>query len=868
MTKLDNAGSPSIIDLTNETASSSLPQISEEINDKKRKSTSIIECIDTKKSRVSDDEEKLKSAIDVISDLNYKPTIDTNSVKHNNSNNVNNDDDDEDFDSLFNDDGNSTSTSVDDNDDDNDDDEIFCISKTNRTLSIDSNISGVSTNSIKSNSNNNNNEDKGNLSTQVSIDSNASTNTNLTSITSSSENKKRIQMLKNNAIKFQHEKQRYLATQNSTSNTSDTIGDDKAFNLLNTADTNTISNNNSQSSSSTDIKDDKKAILAIKNDLYLSANNVKSTSDHQHHLNQSNQIKTNVTDTANKILSFSKQVSDNSNLNNTNLINHSTVQSTQLVSLNKLPHSIPVTVTVTSPPAATPTYSSSNSYSQTFHLNCFPNSIMPKFGTSFNQLNKTLNLINTSNQFNTSTTIQNSINSSTLYAPLPLPQSSQITLSSLNSVQNQHENLLLNSTTSPSPPPESNDILKKNKIVYTLPRSNPTIDVEIGSIFHTKCDVIVNSLGCDTHLNQIIMTGNLTQQIINQAGATVRYELEQRKKLNVLHDRTNSIIVTSSGDLKLTNLTKCLFHAPLNYYDYTSDISEIRFKNTFMNILKLCMHYNYESIAIPTIGCGALMYPSTYVVKWFDECFKKFFLSYTCHSFKHIKIVIFENDTNIIDNFKNYFYNKENQIQRNLFNDIDKPNDEYKLTTLDMKSEEYNIVANHFKLTMKSVSIKRIEKVDNVFLETMYEQTKKMLMKRNPEHTPTEYKLFHGTDSNNVQSICRLGFNRSYCGKNGVLFGQGVYFARSAGYSDRYSRKEFFQQSPFFNYQQRNCSYNMILAKVLVGVYQLGSQEMKDTSQRPDGNQYDSTVDNIQNPTIFVTYRDYRAYPSYIIHYD
>ena len=29
-------------------------------------------------------------------------------------------------------------------------------------------------------------------------------------------------------------------------------------------------------------------------------------------------------------------------------------------------------------------------------------------------------------------------------------------------------------------------------------------------------------------------------------------------------------------------------------------------------------------------------------------------------------------------------------------------------------------------------------------------------------------------------SDCRQGFNRSYCGKNAVAFGQGVYFARDA----------------------------------------------------------------------------------------
>ena len=42
---------------------------------------------------------------------------------------------------------------------------------------------------------------------------------------------------------------------------------------------------------------------------------------------------------------------------------------------------------------------------------------------------------------------------------------------------------------------------------------------------------------------------------------------------------------------------------------------------------------------------------------------------------------------------------------------------------------------------------------------------------------------------------------------------------------------------------------------------------MKDSPMRDETYQFDSTVDNIKDPTIFVIYKDYRAYPNYIINY-
>ena len=131
----------------------------------------------------------------------------------------------------------------------------------------------------------------------------------------------------------------------------------------------------------------------------------------------------------------------------------------------------------------------------------------------------------------------------------------------------------------------------------------------------------------------------------------------------------------------------------------------------------------------------------------------------------------------------------------------------------------------------------------------------------------------------NVSSICSTGFNRSYCGVNGTVYGNGVYFARRASYSHSYSVKPFFDlyskckprcycKPKCKNFNEKTYEYTMIVAKVLVGAFQdYKLTNMKDTGIRPDGLPYDSAVDNPADPSIFVIYRDYRALPNYIIKY-
>ena len=169
-------------------------------------------------------------------------------------------------------------------------------------------------------------------------------------------------------------------------------------------------------------------------------------------------------------------------------------------------------------------------------------------------------------------------------------------------------------------------------------------------------------------------------------------------------------------------------------------------------------------------------------------------------------------------------------------------------------------------MKINEFKINRVQRISNQFLKHMYASMKELTRTKNPTDTPLEYKLFHGTGNDIARKICKAGFNRSFCGKNGIVYGCGVYFARDARYSHTYSIKSV---SPLYAYSRTHKpEYCMILSRVLVGMYERGNSHMRDTNTRPgQSHQYDSTVDNEFCPTIFVVYKDFQALPEYLIHY-
>ena len=88
------------------------------------------------------------------------------------------------------------------------------------------------------------------------------------------------------------------------------------------------------------------------------------------------------------------------------------------------------------------------------------------------------------------------------------------------------------------------------------------------------------------------------------------------------------------------------------------------------------------------------------------------------------------------------------------------------------------------------------------------------------------------------------------------VYGQGCYFAVKASLSD--------------NYTDQGGERCMFLCYVLTGVYIASSAGTLTTPQRSSSNRalkYDSTVDDVTNPTMFITFQDNQAYPAYLVKY-
>jgi len=181
-----------------------------------------------------------------------------------------------------------------------------------------------------------------------------------------------------------------------------------------------------------------------------------------------------------------------------------------------------------------------------------------------------------------------------------------------------------------------------------------------------------------------------------------------------------------------------------------------------------------------------------------------------------------------------------------------------RLVLLDGKERDSVVAAFMESLTNYMVTVHSVERVQNSALWDPFMAKKRSMMQRDSAHDHYEMVwLFHGTDENTVSKIVAQGFDRNFSGKNATVYGKGAYFAVDSEYSARDS------------YSRPNAAGDqfMFAARVMVGEYCKG----KEDAPAPDvykGNElYDTTVDDVQTPKIFVTYRDGQAYPQYLIRY-
>ncbi|KAI4808483.1 hypothetical protein KUCAC02_000540 [Chaenocephalus aceratus] len=171
---------------------------------------------------------------------------------------------------------------------------------------------------------------------------------------------------------------------------------------------------------------------------------------------------------------------------------------------------------------------------------------------------------------------------------------------------------------------------------------------------------------------------------------------------------------------------------------------------------------------------------------------------------------------------------------------------------------EYRAVKEAFKRTVGKTVLK-IERLQNVHLRRAYEAQKKQISdKYKQQGGECEKILYHGTTQDNCDSIVKTGFNRRFSGQNATAYGEGTYFAVNANYSAQ----------PTYSKPADDGSQLMFVVRVLTGLYTQGQENMRvppPVSDQEGHDRYDSVVDSVDNPQMYVVFHDNQAYPDYLI---
>ena len=165
----------------------------------------------------------------------------------------------------------------------------------------------------------------------------------------------------------------------------------------------------------------------------------------------------------------------------------------------------------------------------------------------------------------------------------------------------------------------------------------------------------------------------------------------------------------------------------------------------------------------------------------------------------------------------------------------------------------YTQIINMLKLTkLYQVNIVKIQNYDKWDL---YQAEKMQFIRRLEEgeiKSIDERWGFHGTKLNNIDSIIKNGFDRSYGRVN--QYGLGVYFAKYSEYSLNNRYAEF----------DKDGWQHLLLCRVILGEKCIGTPN-KNIPLKQNGVCYDSMVDNLNDERIYVIPKDNHAFAEFKI---
>ncbi|XP_043540708.1 protein mono-ADP-ribosyltransferase TIPARP-like [Chiloscyllium plagiosum] len=187
------------------------------------------------------------------------------------------------------------------------------------------------------------------------------------------------------------------------------------------------------------------------------------------------------------------------------------------------------------------------------------------------------------------------------------------------------------------------------------------------------------------------------------------------------------------------------------------------------------------------------------------------------------------------------------------------------LVPLSVSDAEYQMVywTFHQTLAESRFIVVRISRVQNAALWQKYIKRRSDLQEELGDSFPPgswDRHLFHGTSEPCARSICLSNFDPGLAGRHGARYGRGACFAAAASYSHSFA-------SPS---APPAALRRMFLAKVLTGRSALGRPHLAAPpllGPGLPGARYDSCVDSLEEPAIFVVFDSAQCYPYWLIEY-
>ncbi|KAM4025242.1 protein mono-ADP-ribosyltransferase PARP15-like isoform 1-T2 [Anomaloglossus baeobatrachus] len=385
------------------------------------------------------------------------------------------------------------------------------------------------------------------------------------------------------------------------------------------------------------------------------------------------------------------------------------------------------------------------------------------------------------------------------------------------------------------------------------------IELVKGDITYQVVDCVVNL--ANSSLNQ---SSGVSGAILKAAGDTVK---EECKKIGAL--QRDGVAITSGGKPSGGELgSKHIMHiiGPTEVSAYQPSIDRI---------LQECHKNGFTSVALPAIGTGIAGVAVEKSITAILNSILNYLSDTSIPSLETIFIIVI--DENIYKKYLEVFQAKSTELQalqreeKILSAIVKKVPIEYPITWTDIEkseyqevilketSPEYKEVKEKFFKTISETEYKitQIKRIQNEKVFKCFAINKHSVNEKNPGQKNIRH-LYHGTSVDVINNINHNGFNRSYSGMNGTSYGNGTYFAEDSKYScgDTYSCPD------------ANGLKYIYQAAVITGRYCKGVKEYKDAPYvdgDPKKGRYDSVVDDVANPKMFVVFYDDAAYPEYLI---